>query len=617
MRALGLFRPHRRSAALLVIAIVSAAAIAIALPLLTKEIFDSALFPESGEPQYRLLAGLVAVMIALAVVGGAISIAQTYLTSRIGQRVMHDLRNQLYEHLQGMSLRFFTSTRTGELQARIAHDAGGAGTIVTDSLASILSNSVFVVGSLIAMAILSWPLMLLSLAILPGFVLITHHVGRTRRRLSSSTQRSLAELSVITQETLSVSGMLLARLFGRHQDSARRYRAESERLVELRVRQEMTGRVLLGLAQTFVVVAPVIAYLVAGFVMAGGGELTAGTLVAFVALQTRLFFPFRDLMETSIEMYSSLALFERVFEYLDLAPEIVDRPGAQRLEKEQVRGAVAFRNVYFRYPVAAQGAAGSESRPVRDWTLENVSLQIEPGQLAAIVGPSGAGKTTMSYLVPRLYDVTEGAVEIDGVDVRDIQLDSLAEIIGIVTQETYLFHASIEDNLRYARPEATIDEIELAARAAAIHERIVELDDGYDTIVGERGYRMSGGEKQRLAIARVILKNPRIVFLDEATSSLDTTSERLVQRALEPLLSGRTTIAIAHRLSTIRAADVIFVLDQGRLVEQGTHSELIDRGGLYALLYEQQFHAGLVEARCSDGFVLTSGGVMAVADDVA
>jgi ATP-binding cassette subfamily B protein len=436
------------------------------------------------------------------------------------------------------------------------------------------------------MAYLSWELLLFSLLVVPVFVVFSRRVGRVRRELSASAQQSLAEMSVIAQETLSVSGALLTKMYDARGSAAQRYGDESERLAELRVRQEMAGRVFFGLSQTFLLATPALLYLAAGFLLTDHSSLhiSPGSLVAFSVIQSRLFFPVRELTGVWLEIQTSAALFERVFEYLDLPHDVVDSPRARAVGKEDLRGSVALRGVSFAY------APGG-------WRLEDVSLDVTPGQLAAIVGPSGAGKTTITYLVSRLYDVSSGAVEIDGVDVREIKLASLSEIVGMVTQEAYLLHTSVRDNLLYAKPDAGPDELERAARAALIHDRILELPDGYDTVVGERGYRLSGGEKQRLSIARVVLKDPRILILDEATSALDTVSERLVQEALRSLTGGRTTIAIAHRLSTILAADVIFVLDRGRLVEQGAHEELLSRGGLYARLYEQQFSNDRVQPK--------------------
>jgi ATP-binding cassette, subfamily B, bacterial len=611
-RVVRLLAPHRGKVALLSASILVSAALGVAAPFLTKYVFDDALFPPEGEPNLELLAVLVTAIVLLIALGGLAGILQTYLASVVGQLVMHDLRDRLYAHLQRMSLRFFTSTRTGEIQSRIANDVGGIGDVVSKSAAVLVASTVYMVTATVAMAILSWELTLLSLAILPVFLYVSYRVGKVQRRIAASTQETLAEMSTITQETLSVSGALLSKVFEAEGKAAERYRAESRRLADLRIRQELIARIFMGLAQTFFLVAPVLVYLGAGLAMSGGSSpITAGTLVAFTALQTRLYLPLRDVLDSTMRMQASGALFERVFQYLDLPHEIADAPGARPLPRDRVRGEVAFRNVSFRYAAAEAGTNGS--RVGREWSLDDVSLEVEPGQLAALVGPSGAGKTTLSYLLARLYDVERGSVQIDGTDVRQIRLASLSELIGMVTQETYLFHASIRDNLLYARPEATAAEVESAARHAYIHERICELDEGYETIVGERGYRLSGGEKQRLAIARVILKDPRILILDEATSSLDTESERLVQSALEELTTARTTIAIAHRLSTILAADVIFVLDRGRLVERGTHADLLAEGGLYARLYEQQFQGGLLEARCEDGVVLSSGDVVETA----
>ena len=641
-----LFKGHRGGVATIAFLVIITAGAGVVNPVLIAVVFDIALFPThvvSGHTvvlpvNLTLLEVLVAIMIAITIVTGAIGVLQTYVTNRVGQRVMEELRNRLYEHLQGMSLRFFTGTRTGEIQSRLTNDVGGIQSVVTDTATSLLSNIVTLLSTLIAMLFLSWQLTVLSLAITPLFVFYTYRAGKVRRQITMQAQESKAEISAITEETLSVSGMLLAKVFGRGSEEVVRFRKENHRLANLAIRQEMIGRALFAVIGAFFSSAPALVYLIAGFVIAGSHSdvtpIQYGTIVAFTTLQSRLFFPIGSMLSVSIEIQASLALFERIFDYLKMPHDIVDSPDARVVAANDIKGDVQLKSVFFRYdrgsfgpmtepmqrPVAtnatANGHPPEEGDPVpneirRDWALEDVSFEVKPGQLAAIVGPSGAGKTTISYLIPRLYDVTKGAVLLDGLDVRDYTIASLAGAISMVTQETYLFHASVRRNLTYAKPDATQEELEAAARAAFIHDRIVALDEGYDTLVGERGYRMSGGEKQRLAIARVVLKAPRVLILDEATSALDTTSERLVQAALEPLLTGRTTIAIAHRLSTILAADVIFVIDRGRLLEQGTHAELLRRGGAYAQAYEQQFQGGRVEAVCEDGMVLASGEVVA------
>jgi ATP-binding cassette subfamily B protein len=636
-RVVVLFRPYRSQVIGVGLLILVTAGLGVASPLLVREVFDKALFVPGGV-RVGLLVALCAAMIAIPAIASALGVWQSYLTNLVGQQVMRDLRSRLFGHLQSLSLRFFTGTRTGEIQSRLQNDVGGLQTVITDTASSLLSNSVILISTLVAMTVLSWQLTVLSLVMLPLFIWLTGRVGRIRRTITSETQGALAEMSAITQESLSVSGVLLAKVFGRQDRDAARYEEQNERLARLQVRQQIVGRAFFAVVSTFFSITPVLVYLVAGLQLRDGTGPTAGTIVAFTTLQTRLFLPIGQLLQTSTEISSSLALFTRVFAYLDLKADIVEPVEPVRLEAEDVLGEVRLTNVWFSYepepepnaeprraPEAKPGAEpeaepGSEPNAEpgaargRRWALSGMELAVPPGKLAAVVGASGAGKTTLSYLIPRLYDVTEGSVHLDGHDVRSLSLDSLSGAIGMVTQETYLFHATVRANLAYARPDASDHEVEAAAKAAYIHDRILELEHGYETVVGERGYRLSGGEKQRLAIARVLLKNPRVLVLDEATSALDTISERHVQAALEPLMAGRTTIAIAHRLSTIRAADIIFVVDAGRVVEQGTHDDLLDVGGRYAELYQQQYGGGLVEARCADGFRLSDGRVLATSD---
>ena len=593
-RVVPLFRPYKAQVAGVVGLIVLTSTIGIINPLLIQKVFNDALFVPGG-PNLHLLYLLVGIMAAVPVVNGAIGILQTYQTTRVGQLVMRDLRDRLYAHLQTLPLAFFTGTKTGEIQSRLANDVGGVQSVVTTTASSILANVVIFVSTVVAMVILSWQLTIVALITVPAFFWLTKTVGERRRRVARSTQESLAAMSALTEETLSVSGVLLAKAFGNQARDTTRYHQENQRLADLEVRQQMIGQGFYAIVQSFLSITPAAVYLIAGLLLANGTAISAGTVVAFTTLQTRLYFPIGQLLQVSVELRSSLALFDRIFEYLDVVPDIVDAPDAVDLPVTGSGGRVALREVYFRYPGAPVDA------------LAGVSLQADPGQLVALVGPSGAGKTTISYLIPRLYDVTGGSVQIDGVDVRHARQASLAADIGFVTQESYLFHDTILANIRYGRPAASMAEVEQAARAAYIHDRIMEFPDGYDTTVGERGYRLSGGEKQRLAIARVLLHDPRILILDEATSALDTASEREVQKALDTLMGSRTTIAIAHRLSTIINADVINVIDAGRVAESGTHRSLLRQGGVYASLYQEQFDGGKVQWQCTGGDILADG----------
>jgi ATP-binding cassette subfamily B protein len=623
-RVWALFAHYRASLMIIAVAVLLSSGLGIITPFLTQAAFDQALFPvDGGGVRIPLLAWLVAGMVAVPVVSALIGVYQTYQTTLLGNRVMADLRGRLFEHLQRMDLAFFTATRTGAIQSRLANDVGGVQSVLSETASSILGNVVTVAAALVAMVLLSWQLTLVAVALTPLFVLLQVRVGRVRRKLAGRTQESLSDMTAITQESLSVSGVLLAKVFNRQAYEVARYREENARQVDLQVRQAMSGQSFFAVVQTFMGITPALVYLAAGFLIAANVGVSAGTIVAFTTLQSRLLFPTVNLLRVSLDVQTSLALFGRIFAYLDLQPRIVDAPDARTLDPATVNGRVDLDGVWFAYPpaptagvadtpTAAQvtdapetNGAGTVGRGA--WAIRDVSFTVEPGQLAAIVGPSGSGKTTISYLVPRLYDVTRGRVLIDGRDVRGLTQGSVAAVIGMVTQDTYLLHSTVRDNLRYAKPDATQEEIEEAARAANIHDRILSFADGYDTVVGERGYRLSGGEKQRLAIARVLLKDPRILILDEATSALDTTSERLVQQALENATRRRTTIAIAHRLSTILGADVILAVEDGRVVERGTHAELLAKGGLYARLYTEQFAGGKVEARCADGVLFTDG----------
>ena len=615
-RTIRLFRPYRFQVVSVAVLILVTASIGVINPLLIRTVFDSGLFPSSGGPDLQLLWILAAVMTSIAIANGIMGVIQTYMTNHVGQSVMRDLRDSVYAHLQGMSLGFFTSTRTGEIQSRISNDVGGIQAVVTSTLTDTLSNTVIFLSTLVAMLILSWQLTIVAVATVPFFFALTKYVGKKRRAVTSEAQRSMAEVTAITQETLSVSGIMLAKLFGRQTQEMANFHRHNQELSDLAVRQQMIGHSFFAVVMTFLSISPAFIYLLAGYMMSGSGSpaVTAGTIIAFTTLQSRLYFPVGRLLQVSVELQSSFALFERIYGYLDLKQDIVDSPDARSLDLERVSGGITFDSVRVNYARSYGEPSDENSEQELEeesllWALDGVSLNIPPGQLAAFVGPSGAGKTTLAYLVPRLYDVTEGSVSIDGTDVKEIRQVDLAAVIGFVTQDSYLFHDTMEKNLLYARPEASRDEMIEAAKAAFIHDRIMEMPEGYDTFVGERGFRLSGGERQRLSIARVILHQPRVLILDEATSALDTTSERYVQSALQPLMRDRTTMVIAHRLSTIIAADVIYVVDRGRIVEHGPHDQLLAYGGLYANLYREQFGGGRIEAYCEDGVIFSDGSI--------
>ena len=559
LRRIGpLFRPYRRRLGALLALIVASAALGVLPAFLLKHVLEAI-----ARGDNKALSLNAAGMIVIAVVTGVLGVVQTLFSNQVGQRVMHDLRTAVFRHLQRLSLAFFTRTRTGEVQSRISNDIGGVQNVVTNTATSIASNVTTVVATMIGMLLLSWELALFAFALIPVFALLTRRVGAERRRIAKTTQETLADISSLVQESLSVSGILLGKTMGRTRELADTFEQDSLRLADLEVRQRMAGRWVMASIQTSFAVMPAAVYWLGGLT----NVVSIATIVAFTTLQTRLFFPVGSLLGVSLDVQTSLALFDRIFEYLDERIDIHEG-GVERVDT----GDVVFDSVWFRY--------GDGD----DWTLRGITFAVPAGTTTALVGETGSGKTTIGYLAARLYDVDRGSVSIGDVDVRELTFAALADLVGVVSQETYLFHATVRENLRFAKPDATDAEIEAAAQAARIHHVISALPEGYDTVVGERGYRFSGGEKQRIAIARTILRNPPVLVLDEATSSLDAETERLVQEALDRLSEGRTTIAIAHRLSTVRDADQILVLDRGEIVERGRHEELLARGGRYAAL---------------------------------
>jgi ATP-binding cassette, subfamily B, bacterial len=564
LRRIGrLFAPYKQRLGGVLLLIVAAAVLGVVPAFLLQNLLEA--IQRNDTTSLSLNAGGI---IAIAIVTGVLGVIQTLLSNQVGQRVMHDLRTAVFRHLQRLSLAFFTRTRTGEVQSRISNDIGGVQSVVTNTATSIASNVTTVVATMAGMLVLNWKLALFAFALIPLFVLLTRRVGNERRRIAKTTQETQADISSLVQESLSVSGILLGKTMGRGDELADRFEADSLRLADLEVRQRMAGRWVMASIQTSFAIMPAAVYWFGGLALASGSTaVSIPMLVAFTTLQTRLFFPVGSLLGVSLDVQTSLALFDRIFEYLDQPVEIAEEPDAIAVGQA---GDVVFDHVWFRYG--------------DDWTLQDVSFTVPAGSTTALVGETGSGKTTLGYLTARLYDPSRGGIAIGGIDIRDLSFQALSDLVGVVSQETYLFHESVRENLRFAKPDATDEEIEQAAEAARIHHVIAALPEGYDTVVGERGYRFSGGEKQRIAIARTILRNPPILVLDEATSSLDTETERLVQEALDRLSEGRTTIAIAHRLSTVRDADQIIVLDHGRVVESGRHEDLILAGGRYAAL---------------------------------
>jgi ATP-binding cassette subfamily B protein len=601
-RVYGYARPYLRWMILVLVIILVTSLIQLVPPLLYRDLFDTVIPNKDVSRLLWLTAGMVGIPVA----ASFLDVAQRYFSAKLGEGVIYDLRQALYDHLQNMGLRFFTHTRRGEIVSRLNSDVIGAQSAVTNTLPNVITNSFSLVSTLVVMFTIEWRLTLLAVIVLPLFMLPARRIARMLRDIRREAMEYNADMSSMISETLTINGALLVKTFGRQQEEKDRFRDVNRKVRQIGIRRALVGRwffVGLGIAAT---IGTGLVYGVGGY-LAILETISTGTIVAFVAYLIRLYMPISALSNIQVEFVTSMVSFERVFEYMDLPVEIEDKPGAAVLNK--AAGRLQFENVSFDYMEANQrlgiqartaettGNGQQEDKeadtpafiPSRRYALKDLSFEIEPGELVALVGPSGAGKTTMTYMLPRLYDPTEGRILLDGIDLRDVTQKSLAEQLGMVTQETYLFHDTIRRNLTYARPDASEEELIWAAKAANIYTVIQQLPNGFDTVVGERGYRLSGGEKQRLAIARVVLKDPRILILDEATSHLDSTSEALIQQALEPLMRGRTSLVIAHRLSTILAADKILVLADGQLVEQGTHAELLSSGGLYAELYETQF----------------------------